>query len=135
MYKYPNNVDVNNNQREPIYFHTFSDKVSDATGNYSIVSFYVAFVLVVGNAIRGAISGEETKIILTEMPEPDKLINLCEGIKISRYQHLLAREEVLYYVLIDFMRSPEILKKLTKSSILYLKQRKENQNFENRLSN
>ena len=68
------------------------------------------------------------------MPEPDKLINLCEGIKISRYQHLLAREEVLYYVLIDFMRSPEILKRLTKSSILYLKERKEQQNFANKLT-
>lgn len=105
-------------------FHTFNDKVSPATGNYDVLTFYATFIIVIGNALRGVISGEAEKIVLTEMPEPSKLINLCEGIKISRYRQHLDREEYLYYVLIDFMRSPEILKKLTKSSLKKLKERK-----------
>lgn len=35
------------------------------------------------------------------------------------------REEYLYYVMIDFMRSPEITRVLTQSSVLSLKERKQ----------
>lgn len=108
-----------------IIFHTFSDKVSTTSTNYDVITFYVSFIIVIGRIIRGALSGEAEKIILTEMPEPKSLINLCEGIKISRYRYDFEREEQLYYVLIDFMRSPEILKLLTKSSLKKLKERKE----------
>jgi hypothetical protein len=108
-----------------LVFHTFSDKVSTTSTNYDVITFYVSFIIVIGRIIRGALSGEAEKIILTEMPEPKSLINLCEGIKISRYRYDFEREEQLYYVLIDFMRSPEILKLLTKSSLKKLKERKE----------
>lgn len=109
-----------------ITFHTFSDKVSKTTASYDVLTFYLSSILVIGRLIRGAISGEAEKIILTEMPEPSNLINLCEGIKISRYRNEFEREEHLYFVLIDFMRSPEILKLLTKSSLKSLQERKEN---------
>lgn len=113
-------------KNQGIEFHTFSDKISTGTGNMDVITFYATFIIVIGNAVRGIISGEAEKIVLTEMPEPKKLINLCEGIKISRYRQNLDREEHLYYVLIDFMRSPEILKKLTKSSLEKLRERREN---------
>ena len=58
------------------------------------------------------------------MPEPEKIINLCEGIKQSRYSFELEKEEQLYYVLIEFMRSPDYLKMLTKSSLRQFKERK-----------
>jgi len=107
-----------------ITFHTFSDKVSETSANYDVMTFYISFILVIGRLLRGALSGEAEKIILSEMPEPGNLINLCEGIKISRYRLEFEREEHLYFVLIDFMRSPEILKMLTKSSIKSLQERK-----------
>jgi hypothetical protein len=106
-------------------FHTFSDMVSSTSAGYDVLTFYITFILVIGNVIRNIISGEETKIILTEMPEPKGLINLCEGIKISRFRFEFEREEYLYYVLIDYMRSPEILKIMTKSSVKVLRERKE----------
>ncbi len=109
-----------------ITFHAFSDKVSQTSATYDVMTFYLSFILVIGRLIRGAFSGEAEKIILSEMPEPGNLINLCEGIKISRYRLEFEREEHLYFVLIDFMRSPEILKMLTKSSIKSLQERKEN---------
>ncbi len=100
-----------------ISFYTFSDMVSPATASYNVLSFYIAFVLVIGRYIRTFISGEVERVIYTEMPRPKKLLNLCEGIKISRYKKDLEREDQLYYVLIDLLRSPEMLKMITKPSI------------------
>ena len=64
--------------------------------------------------------------MLTEMPQPEQLINLCEGIKTARFSFDLEKEEHLYYVLIELMRSPDYLKLLTKSSLQHFKDRKEN---------
>jgi len=80
---------------------------------------------VVGSLVRSAIKGEAERIVFTEMPEPKKILNLCEGIKINRYRCEFEREEQLYYVLIDLMRSPEILKIITKSSIKFLLEKKD----------
>ena len=62
-------------------------------------------------------------------------MDLCEGIKISRYRHdfvrymkLIFREEHLYSVLIDMMRSPEILKMITKSTLQYLMDKNDDEN-------
>ena len=68
-------------------FYTFSELVSQTSFNYDILSFYTAFVFLIGNLIRGFISGEAERIVITECPEPQKILNLCEGIKISRYRH------------------------------------------------
>jgi hypothetical protein len=114
-----------NDEDKGITFHTFSDKVSSTSARYDVLTFYITFILVIGNIIRNVLSGEETKIVLTEMPETSCLIKLCEGIRISRYRFDFDREEYLYYVLIDYMRSPEILKLMTKSSIRRLKERRE----------
>ncbi len=108
-----------------ILFVTFSDLVSQTTASYDVLGFYISFILVIGKVIRSIISGEETRIILTEMPEPESLITLCEGIKISRYRRDFKKEEYLYYVLIDLMRSPEIIKIITKSCIRKLKEKSE----------
>ena len=51
------------------------------------------------------------------MPYAEDIINLCEGILISRYSFDYDNEEKLYYILIDLMRSPDYLKILTESSM------------------
>ncbi len=112
-----------NNNTEGIKFHVFSDQVSSTTYNYSVLTFYVAFVLVVGNYVRNFFSGQPEKISLTEMPHNEELINLCEGIKVSRYSFNFDEEEKLYYILIEIMRSPEYLRLLTSSSIDQFSQR------------
>lgn len=56
------------------------------------------------------------KIVIDEMPYPDQLLNICDGIKLARYRNELVKEEELYYLLMDLFRSPEILKVMTKSS-------------------
>ena len=108
---------------EGIRFHVFSDKVSSTTLNYSVLTFYVSFVLLVGNYVRNFFSGQPEKISLTEMPNNGELLNLCEGIKVSRYSYNFEEEEKLYYILIEIMRSPEYLRMLTSSSIDQFTQR------------
>ena len=115
---------MKNGTNSNIEFHTLSDKVSSYVSEYSVLTFYVTVILLLGNYIRNFFTGQPEKIMLTEMPEPEKLINLCEGIKQSRYSFELEKEEQLYYVLIEFMRSPDYLKMLTKSSLRQFKERK-----------
>ena len=105
------------NETEGVRFHIFSDKASTTTLNYSAFSFYLAFVLVVGNYVRNFFAGQPEKIILTEMPHNEKIMDLCEGIKIARYSYDFEKEEQLYYNLMEIMRSPEYLMLLTTSSI------------------
>lgn len=107
------------NSNQGIEFFTFSDLVSPTSASYDVLTFYVSFILIIGRFVRTFVSGEAEKVIYTEMPRPHKLVHLCEGIKISRYKQDLEREDKLYYVLIDLMRSPEILKMITKSSLQF----------------
>ena len=51
---------------------------------------------------------------------PNKLLSLCEGIRIARIKKDYLQEEQLYYVLIDLMRSPEMIKNITKSSLIFI---------------
>ena len=111
------------NVTEGIRFHVFSDQVSSTTFNYSVLTFYIAFVLVVGNYVRNFFTGQPEKISLTEMPHNEELLNLCEGINVSRYSFNFEEEEKLYYILIEIMRSPDYLRLLTSSSMEQFSQR------------
>ena len=107
-----------------IKFHVFSDKVSSTTSGKNILTLYVSFVLVIGTYIRNFFAGQPETVILTEMPNSEDIINLCEGIKVARYRFDFEQEEKLYYYLIEIMRSPDYLRGLTHSSIEQFKQRK-----------
>ena len=92
-----------------LFFFVFSDKISSSTSGYSVISFYLTFILIIGNYIRNFFSGQAEKVNLTEMPNPEELINLCEGILTSRHSFDFEQEEKLYYILIEIMRSPDYL--------------------------
>ena len=111
--------------KEGIFFYIMSDKVSSTTSGYSVITFYVTFILLAGNYVRNFFAGEPSKITLTEMPDCQYIIDLCEGIKIARYSFDFTQEENLYYILIEFMRSPDYLQLLTKSSVEQYNNRKE----------
>ena len=112
-------------EKEGIKFHVFSDQVSTTTSGKNILTFYVSFVLLVGTYVRNFFAGQPEKIMLTEMPHSEEIINLCEGIKVSRYSFDFEQEEKLYYILIELMRSPDYLRTLTQSSTEQFKQRQE----------
>ena len=119
------------NQTSPFEIHVFSDQISEATSGYSVLTFYITFVLLAGTYIRNFLSSEPEKIILAEMPHAQEIINLCEGVKIARYGYDFKNEEYLYTVLIELMRSPDYLKMLTSSSLQQFKIREKATETEN----
>ena len=108
------------NEINGLEFITFSDFYSSFTFGMDVITFYVSFVVVVGNLIRVVFLGQSERIMYAEMVNPGKLFSVCEGIKISRIKKDFLQEEKLYYLLIDFMRSPEMFKNLTMSSLIYI---------------
>ena len=48
-----------------------------------------------------------------DIPYPDNLIRMCEAIIVARVEKDLVREEMLYFELIDLLRSPEMVKHIT----------------------
>ena len=111
------------NTTEPIEFHIFNDQISETTQGYSVITFYITFVLLVGSYVRDYLSSDPETITLDEMPHPKKIVDLCEGIKIARYGYDFRNEEYLYTILIELMRSPDYLKILTDSSLDHFKSR------------
>ena len=104
-------------------FHAFNDVISETISGYSVLTFYFTFILVAGTYIADFLASEPEKIMFTDLPHPEQIVFLCEGIKISRYSYDFKKEEELFTMLIELMRSPDYLKRLTQSSI---------QNFDNR---
>ena len=116
-----------NNEEEINYFDgieflTFTDLFSVATFGYDVITFYISFIFVSGQLIRSMFLGGAERVIYTEMVNPNRLFSVCEGIKISRIRKNYLQEEKLYYLLIDMMRSPEIIKNITQSSLMYVQE-------------
>lgn len=98
---------------------TISENYSPVAFGFSVITFYVSVVYLLGRIIRATLGGGGSQgVMLTDMPNPEPLINLCSGVYLSRMTGDLLREEELYYELIDILRSPEVTKMLTgRSSI------------------
>ena len=112
-----NFTDESSGEAQGIVFFTWSERVAGSLTDYPILTFYVVIVLGIGRVIRGVILTNSEQIFIKDMPRPDSLLLICEGILISRLENNLEREEELYFILIDIMRSPEVLKMITDSSL------------------
>ena len=123
-----NNNDTKN-INETLSFHIFSETISPTTSSYSVYAFYTAVILVFGEYVRDFCSGEPEKVILNEMPDPKKMIELCEGIVIARNSHDFRMEKKLYFILIELLREPTFLKEITKSSVERFEEREEYAKF------
>ena len=110
-------------------FHIFSETISPTTSSYSVYAFYTAVILVFGEYVRDFCSGEPEKVTLNEMPDPKKMVDLCEGITIARNSREFRMEKKLYFILIELLREPTYLKEITKSSVERFEEREENAKF------
>ena len=70
-----------------------------------MITFYISVVLVIGKILRIIIEGNQD-LHITNMPNPDKLLQLCDSIRIARYEGELEKEEELFFILLDIVRSP-----------------------------
>ncbi|XP_075554708.1 piezo type mechanosensitive ion channel component isoform X2 [Dermacentor variabilis] len=98
----------------------FNDKVfpqalSQLTG-YGIAGLYTTFVLVVSRLIRGFMAGSSFTIMFDDMPNVDRVLQLCLDIYLVRESRELSLEEDLFAKLIFLYRSPETLIKWTRAA-------------------
>ena len=123
--------DPDEKEYTPAEFHAFNDIISETTSGYSVLTFYLTFILVAGSYVADFLASEPEKIMFSDLPHPEKIVALCESIKISRYSYDFKQEEYLYTILIEIMRTPEYLKDLTRSSLEVFHKRKQNNAYKN----
>ncbi|XP_077542526.1 piezo type mechanosensitive ion channel component isoform X4 [Haemaphysalis longicornis] len=93
----------------------FPQALSQLTG-YGIVGLYTTFVLVVSRLIRGFMAGSAFSIMFDDMPNVDRVLQLCLDIYLVRESRELSLEEDLFAKLIFLYRSPETLIKWTRAA-------------------
>ncbi|KAL4461027.1 hypothetical protein ABPG74_016499 [Tetrahymena malaccensis] len=116
-------ISLDQSEDQGLSYFVLTDKYSNATFGFSIITLYTSVILVIGKFIRDAFGGELEKIIIKCMPNPDELLRICEAISNARNEKDLLTERILYFELMDLIRSPEVLKKLTGSYSFVLNQK------------
>ncbi|XP_055955380.1 piezo-type mechanosensitive ion channel component 2 isoform X2 [Patella vulgata] len=96
---------------------TFNDRRAPAgfsiiTG-YGIIGLYVSFILLIGRFLRIALTGQLQTIMFRELPNVDKILQLCLNIYLVREMKEYRLEEDLYSKIVFLYRSPETLIKWT----------------------
>lgn len=104
-------------------FYVMSDKYSPVTMNTGVLTFYVSVVYLLGRFLRMITGGSAENFIMTEIPMPDKLLEMCDATYLARMAGNLKEEETLFYELVDIVRSPEMIKVFTGRSSLKYRQK------------
>ena len=105
-----------------VVYYTVSDRITTAIQQYNVITLYVSIVIVIFNIARTITAGTANRLIINDIPNPDELLAICEGIMIYRIEGKLKEEAELYYTLIDVMRSPELLKEIGGSCLEAMKE-------------
>lgn len=103
---------------EPIQFIVFSQQI--AVGfiqGYSILTFYTGIILIFGMYMRPIYIFLTQRAYIYEVNYPDAILRLCESVHLMRHQEDLRNEEINYRILLEILRSPELLKSLTGSNL------------------
>ncbi|EEB20572.1 conserved hypothetical protein [Pediculus humanus corporis] len=97
---------------------TFNDKAFPATLSFisgkGIIGLYVSIVFVMWTLVRGFFTGISFKIMFDDMPNVDRILQLCLDIYLVRESNEFALEEDLFAKLVFLYRSPETIIKWTK---------------------
>ena len=106
--------------REGFGFFIFEQKVfptylADYSSN--VIVFYGAVIYVIASLFRSLFVPNTWEIFIKDAPFTEDILKICQSIHVYRVQRDLVKEEELYHILIDIMRSPEMVKSLCGSSL------------------
>eukprot|EP01063_Lacrimia_lanifica_P034060 TRINITY_DN6218_c0_g1_i1.p1 TRINITY_DN6218_c0_g1~~TRINITY_DN6218_c0_g1_i1.p1 ORF type:complete len:2104 (+),score=632.46 TRINITY_DN6218_c0_g1_i1:250-6561(+) len=103
----------------PLYFAVISDVASDKNSLLSglfdvgIVALYVTVVLNVNTLLRGMLTGSGVGAFIQDMNDPTFISNLADFVHLARWLQDPALEQHLYLLLLNLLRSPETLMRIT----------------------
>lgn len=103
---------------EGIQVEVFSDVIS--TGFFSstsIMGFYLGVCLTIGTLFRTFVMYKADRIFICDARDPTLVRNLIACIYRARLEQNLKKEEEYFFLLFEILRSPELFKHLTKTSI------------------
>lgn len=96
-----------------LVMYTFNDKLFPETLNFisgsGIIGLYTTFVFLASRVLRGFFSGIYTKIMFDDLPNVDRVLQLCLDIYLVREALELSLEEDLFAKLVFLYRSPETM--------------------------
>mmetsp|Transcript_16165 Transcript_16165/g.27346 ORF Transcript_16165/g.27346 Transcript_16165/m.27346 type:complete len:148 (-) Transcript_16165:61-504(-) len=90
---------------------------SSFLASYNPSTFYSTIVLVLSSFIRPVFIFGSWKGWIYECTNPDAIIKLIEACYIRRHEEDLVQEEEMYRMLLEIVRSPEMFKAMTGSSL------------------
>ncbi|KAE8912383.1 hypothetical protein PF005_g16710 [Phytophthora fragariae] len=96
--------------------------------SYGLTAVYVFVVVTVGSAVKGFFRGKLFQIQYEELPDPEDVLELVEGIYIARHEHYVGhlKDEVrIFETLVRVLRSPETLIKVTGTNVIHIPTAKE----------
>lgn len=76
---------------------------------YSIIGLYTTLVFLASRVLRGFFSGICFKIMFEDMPNVDRILQLCLDVYLVREAGEFSLEEDLFAKLVFLFRSPETL--------------------------
>ncbi|CAF4785187.1 unnamed protein product [Pieris macdunnoughi] len=101
------------NNCDMLVMYTFNDKLFPETLNFisggGIIGLYTTFVFLASRVLRGFFSGIYTKIMFDDLPNVDRVLQLCLDIYLVREALELTLEEDLFAKLVFLYRSPETM--------------------------
>lgn len=97
-------------QPRGLSFFVFSRKTLPSIINFPLVTFYISIIYVIAKLFRTGLVPISAAIFINDAPFPEDILMLCETIILYRLKGRLDDEEELFFLLIDIMRSPQVLK-------------------------
>ncbi|GFO30477.1 piezo-type mechanosensitive ion channel component [Plakobranchus ocellatus] len=110
---------------------TFNDKKAPESlsflSGYGIIGLYISFVVLIGRLLRLSTTNQYLTIIFRELPDVNKVLQLCLDLYLVREMKEFHLEEDLYAMIIFLYRSPETMVKETRQTVRIgnLKKKKE----------
>ncbi|XP_063226263.1 piezo-type mechanosensitive ion channel component-like isoform X4 [Bacillus rossius redtenbacheri] len=107
-----------NKDCEHLILYTFNEKAFPKSLSFisggGIIALYSTFVIVAFKVLRDIVSGSSFKIMFEDLPNVDRILQLCLDIYLVREAGEFALEEDLFAKLVFLYRSPETLIKWTR---------------------